>query len=216
MKFNTFFCVATAGIGMGASVANAAFVNELHYDNLGGDTGEFVEIVLGPGEVISDYSVDLYNGGDGAVYDTISTFTKGDTQNGFVIYSASRPGIQNGSPDGLALVSGSTVVTSGGVRQFLSYEGPITATGGPANGFTSTDIGVAEDGATPVGASLGLKGTGDSYDDFTFTTFTTNSQGAVNAGQTFLASTPVPEPLTVAGGMMLLGGVVLRRRRPVA
>jgi endonuclease G len=45
-------------------------------------------------------------------------------------------------------VNGETVV------EFLSYEGTLTAVGGPADGRTATDIGVAETTSTPVGQSL--------------------------------------------------------------
>ena len=63
-------------------------------------------------------------------------------------------GIQNGAPDGLALIQdcGGTQT----VIEFISYEGVITATAGPASGMTSTDIGVAESGSTTAGTSLGL------------------------------------------------------------
>ena len=47
--------------------------------------------------------------------------------------------IQNGSPDGLALVD-----AGGTLREFLSYEGVMTALDGPAIGRTSSDINVAE------------------------------------------------------------------------
>lgn len=40
--------------------------------------------------------------------------------------------------------------------QFLSYEGSFTAVGGPADGLTITDIGVAETSSTPVGQLLQL------------------------------------------------------------
>ena len=61
--------------------------------------------------------------------------------------------------DGVALVD-----PNGGVVQFLSYEGTFTATEGPANGMSSTDIGVAEDnGTTAVGKSLQLTGSGGAF-----------------------------------------------------
>ena len=50
-------------------------------------------------------------------------------------------------------MNGTTVV------EFLSYEGPMTATGGPASGLTSTDIGVSEAGTEAAGLSLQLVGT---------------------------------------------------------
>jgi hypothetical protein len=36
----------------------------------------------------------------------------------------------------------------------LSYEGSFTATNGPANGMTSTDIGITEESNAAVGSSL--------------------------------------------------------------
>ena len=60
---------------------------------------------------------------------------------GTVVVDYPSNGIQNGSPDGIALVD-----ASGAVMQFLSYEGTLTAVGGPADGLTSTDIGVSEGG----------------------------------------------------------------------
>ena len=76
-----------------------------------------------------------------------------DQQNGFgtVVINYPVNGIQNGSPDGLALVG-----PGDAVMQFLSYEGTLVAVGGPADGMTSTDIGVNEPYTTPVGQSLQL------------------------------------------------------------
>ena len=63
-------------------------------------------------------------------------------------------GIQNGSPDGVALSE------NGNVIEFLSYEGPIMATNGTAAGTTSTDIGVEETGSETAGLSLQRVGDG--------------------------------------------------------
>ena len=60
-------------------------------------------------------------------------------------------GVQNGSPDGLALVG-----ADGQVLNFISYEGTILATEGAAAGLVSQEIGVAEGDDTPVGLSLHL------------------------------------------------------------
>ena len=71
--------------------------------------------------------------------------------------------MQNGAPDGIALVDdGGTVI------QFLSYEGSFDATDGPANGMTSEDIGVSESSGTSEEESLQLSGTGTTYTDFTW------------------------------------------------
>ncbi|QRF68879.1 ExeM/NucH family extracellular endonuclease [Ponticoccus alexandrii] len=137
-----------------------ARINELHYDNEGTDEGEFVEVRVGEGQNAAGLSVVLYNGSNGTAYDTLSLpAAPASTWDGFDYYLIELPanGLQNGAPDGLALVS------DGAVLEFLSYEGTLTAADGPAAGLTSTDIGVAESGATPVGASLERAEDGDTW-----------------------------------------------------
>ncbi|HEX2883949.1 MAG TPA: hypothetical protein VHQ42_05190, partial [Candidatus Limnocylindria bacterium] len=142
------------------------------------------------GTDLAGWSLVLYNGAGGAVYDTEPlSGTIPDQQNGFGTASFSIAGIQNGSPDGIALVNGTDVV------QFLSYEGTFTAVGGPANGMLSTDIGVFQSGSEPVGSSLQLTGNGTSYADFTWTTTTSNTFGAINTGQSF--GTVLNQPVSI-------------------
>jgi hypothetical protein len=131
----------------------AIFVNELHYDNSGPDIDEAVEIA-GPALTnLNGWSVVLYNGTGGAAYETIPLSGYLSNQcDGFGTVVVPATGIQNGAPDGLALVNGSTVV------QFLSYEGTFTASSGPAAGLTSTSIGVSENGSAPASQSLRLAG----------------------------------------------------------
>lgn len=141
----------------------SVFINELHYDNSGTDTGEGVEIAAPAGTDLSGWRIVLYNGANGQVYDTINlSGTIPDLDDGFGALFFARAGVQNGSPDGLALVD-----PSGAVMQFLSYEGSFVAIGGPANGMTSTDIGVFEGGSDPAGQSLRLTGQGTQYEDLT-------------------------------------------------
>ena len=152
-------------------VLETARINEFHYDNAGGDTGEFVEIRLDAGASAAGLSVDLYNGNGGAVYNTLTFDDAAKTSDGtFDYYVLSAPGIQNGSPDGLALVRDGSVV------EFLSYEGSLTATDGAAIGMTSTDVGVAEPTTAEVGSSLQRSEDGATW------TFTdgTNTAGAAN------------------------------------
>ncbi|MCL7454956.1 MAG: endonuclease [Anaerolineae bacterium] len=161
----------------------AVFVNEIHYDNVGTDTGEAIEIAGPAGTDLTGWSIVLYNGNGGAVYDTdYLSVVIPDQQAGYgtVVINYPVNGIQNGSPDGLALVD-----ASNGVIQFLSYEGVFTAVGGPADGMTSTDIGVAEGSGTAVGDSLQLTGSGFVYEDFTWIAPQPNTFGAVNTGQSF-------------------------------
>jgi uncharacterized protein len=164
------------------------FINEIHYDNTGPDANEAIEIAGPAGTDLSSWSLVLYNGNDGASYDTIRlSGVIPDQQQGFGTLNVVMPSLQNGSPDGMALVNGATLV------QFLSYEGHFAGVGGPADGVMSTDIGVAEDGSTPLGQSLQLMGSGTTYQDFTWIGPSASSPGAVNTGQTFqpFGNTPI-------------------------
>lgn len=165
------------------------WINEFHYDNTSSDVGEFVEVAGVAGTDLSGYEVILYNGNGGALYDTISfAGVLDDEMNGFGALSFSATGMQNGSPDGLALFDGSSVL------QFLSYEGSFTAVDGPASGMTSIDIGVSESSSTSIGASLQLTGSGSQYNDFTWDGPLAETPGDLNIGQT-MVSTSVPDSL---------------------
>ena len=167
-----------------AAAAISVFINEIHYDNTGTDAGEAIEIAGPAGTNLSGWTLILYNGaaGVGTSYDTkpLAGIIP-NQQGGFgtLHFTYAVNGIQNGSPDGIALVNGTTVV------QFLSYEGTFTAVGGPANGMLSVDIGVSENGSEPLGQSLRLSGTGQFYEDFTWNAPATATFGAVNTGQSF-------------------------------
>lgn len=197
--------------------ATPIFINELHYDNTGADTGEFVEIAGPAGSDLSGYSVVLYNGSTGVAYGTINLGgIIPDQQDGFGTLSFLQDPIQNGSPDGLALVgTGNTVI------EFLSYEGTFTASGGPADGLHSTDIGVSEPSNTPIGHSLQRFGVGSDGADFIFAAPGPNTAGSINSGQTFQErQTVTPEPTAIAVWSLLLlvvlGAVVVRRRKRLA
>lgn len=158
------------------------WINEFHYDNSGTDAGEAVEVAGPAGTDLTGWTVVLYNGSGGATYDTDAlTGTIQEQQNGFGTVSVTYPsnGLQNGAPDGIALVNGTVVV------QFLSYEGSFAATNGPAMGLTSTDIGVSQSGAGGTGNSLRLTGTGSTYQDFTWAAEAAATFAAPNTGQTF-------------------------------
>ncbi|MEM9268652.1 MAG: hypothetical protein AAGA78_06920, partial [Pseudomonadota bacterium] len=131
--------------------AFAGRINELHYDNDGGDVGEFIEIRTDAGTDVSGATVELLNGNGGVVYNTLDLPSATMTSDGtfdYYVFNLPTNGLQNGSPDGLALINNGSVV------EFLSYEGTFTASAGTAVGLTSTDIGVAEGGGTQIGESL--------------------------------------------------------------
>jgi hypothetical protein len=177
------------------------FINEFHYDNSGADSGEFVEIAVAPGftGALSDISLYLYNGGDGQTYGSIypmNSFTPGaTTASGHRLFYRTISGIQNGSPDGFAVVNTATSQ----VLHFISYEGVVTATAGVANGMTSTDIGVSQNEEPSGQAALGLTGTGGSAADFTWTKFSgiAHSPGQVNNAQNFILPTLPSQGLAI-------------------
>ncbi|MGD9546042.1 MAG: endonuclease [Candidatus Krumholzibacteriia bacterium] len=173
-----------------------AWINEFHYDNAGTDAGEFFEIAGTAGLNLSGWSVVGYNGNGGGQYDTVAlSGTLPDLMNGFGALSFGMTGMQNGSPDALALVD-----DTGAVVLFIGYEGPMTATDGPASGLTAADVGVAEDGTTPIGHSLQLAGTGSQYGDFTWQAPQTDTPAAVNTGQVFVGVAINQDPVAAAGG----------------
>jgi len=164
-----------------AAAQTTVFINEIHYDNASTDTGEAIEIAGPAGTDLGGWSIVLYNGNGGASYRTTPlSGSIPDVCGGYGVIFNLVAGLQNGSPDGIALVdNGNSVI------QFLSYEGSFAAVDGPAAGLTSTDIGVAESSSTPVGSSLQLTGTGFTYENFAWTGPTADSFGSCNGGQVF-------------------------------
>jgi PKD repeat protein len=178
-----------------SSVAQNAWINEIHYDNTGTDAGEFIEVVIqnAGSYTLVNFSVVLYNGSNGMVYDTktMDLFTAGTVTNGFSFFYYPYPsnGIQNGAPDGMALVYQGTVISG----QWMSYEGAMTANDGPASGMVSVDIGVSEPADNPAGLSLQLSGSGAAYGDFIWQPPAEDTPGQLNINQT-LGGAPLPEP----------------------
>lgn len=172
---------AACGLGLAAPVAAEVWINEIHYDNTGTDTGEAVEIAGPAGTSLAGWAIKLYNGADGTVYATYGLSGSIPATCGtFGVVSVSTPSIQNGSPDGLALVDG-----TGKLVKFLSYEGRFRGKNGPARNVQSTDIGVQETTDTPVGQSLQLAGSGTAFADFVWTAPFLATFGQCNADQTF-------------------------------
>ena len=125
--------IAAFGIRRGRSAA------ALHRDPgrerfllVGTDAGEFIEIAGPAGTGLTGWKVFLYNGANGQVYGTLTGYLLSGTipnqHNGFGTVSLwfAVNGLQNGAPDGFALVN-----ATGQVIQFLSHEGALTAINGP-------------------------------------------------------------------------------------
>lgn len=187
--------LATAGLAVPvldtaaqADVPTAPYISELHYDNDGADVGEFVEVTLPAGATSAGLSVVLYNGSGGGAYRTDALPTVTAPAEGARAVVIEYAGIlQNGSPDGVALVG------PGGVIELLAYEGPFTATNGPASGVAATDIGVFENGSQTVGLSLSR-----TYDAATgvlaWQPSTPATKGQVNPGSETSEPGPAPQP----------------------
>ena len=119
--------------------------SEIHYDNVQTDVGEALEIEGPEGTDLSGWTVVLYNGANGETYDTRAlsgTLGSSCDGRGVVVVRFEQDGLQNGGPDGMALVD-----AAGTIVEFLSYEGTFTAADGPAQGRTSADIGASQSGA---------------------------------------------------------------------
>lgn len=163
-----------------------AWINELHYDNTGADQDEGIEIAGTAGGSLAGYTLYFYRS-DGTVYgqDALSGILP-DQQNGCGTLWFSQASIQNGPADGVALVD-----PDGTVLEFISVEGTLTATDGPATGLTSTDLFIAQGNSTPVGHSLQLVGSGTTRESFSWSGPATQSPGTPNASQSFTSSLPV-------------------------
>jgi len=192
--FLGIFVYLFAPILVEAKPISNAFINEIHYDNIGLDVNEFIEIA-GDGSIdLLGWSLHLYNGSNGEEYKSFSlhSWLYIEPISGFGILPIKVTGLQNGSPDGVVLFDGLNII------QFLSYEGVFTATSGIAEGVVSTDIGVFQGPTTSVGDSLQLTGHGRLYSDFIWGESQPSSFGAANVRQSFVGNnlnlTPVNEP----------------------
>jgi hypothetical protein len=165
------------------------WINEFHYDNIGTDVNEFIEVAGPAGIDLSIYTLYVYDGFNGEFYNTFNlSGIIPDEDNGFGAGFVLTPNLQN-TTEGIALVKNGTEVI-----EFISYEGVVTATNGPANGMTSVDVGVAESNdVTPANGSLGRIGNGNKPGDFTWAVLT-QTQGTLNTGQT-ISDCPDNEPV---------------------
>lgn len=185
-------------------VTLAPWINELHYDDISTDNDEFIEIAGRAGLNLANWQLELYNGNGGGSYGTQTLSgtipDQGDCF-GAIVFDFGQ--IQNGGPDGIALVD-----PLGNVVEFLSYEGSFTAIDGSAMGLQSTDIGVSETNSTVEGTSLQLGGNGEEAADFSWQASLTETRDAHNANQSFSNSAwlDLGSGLAGAGGVPLLEG----------
>jgi len=101
--------VQTVTINDNDTTTLTVWINEFHYNNVGTDSDEFIEIAGVAGTDITGYSIVTYNGGNGTTYGSTNIFSgtlTDDNGNGFGFARISFPtnGLQNGDPDGFALI----------------------------------------------------------------------------------------------------------------
>ncbi len=176
-----------------------AWINELHYDNSGSDQNEGVEVAVAAGTDVTGWYLEAYNGNTNQVYDAqyLPDVVVNEAEGCVGLVYVDFPGLQNGAADGVALVD-----DTGTVRQFISYEGTLTASNGAAMGLESIDIGVSESGTTGNNQSLQLSGSGAAYDDFVWQGQVSKTQGTSNINQTLAACGSVDVPPAQPTGVM--------------
>jgi len=155
------------------------FINEIHYANIGIDKYEGVEIAGPAGTNLKGWSVHFYNGP--SVYASINlSGILPNQKNGFgALFFAKKDLVDKNG--GVALVDSKSSVVL-----FLSFDGVITASNGPAAGKSSEQLPVHEGFFSLVTNSMQLVGTGSYYEDFKWVV-QGNSSGSINRGQTFVA-----------------------------
>lgn len=145
-----------------ADAAPRLIINEIDYDEVGTDSTEFVEVLnKGTNTInLSHYALAFINGANNLEYLRVdlngliasgqylvvaSTNLTGIASGARVLYfSAGDNNIQNGAPDGLALIN----TGSRTIQDAFCYEGPMTAA--TINGFSGTRS-LVEGTALPVG-----------------------------------------------------------------
>ena len=167
-------------------IGGSIWINEFHYDNDGVDEGEFVELAGPAGMDVTGWSLLLFNGFNDTAYNTVAltgTLTDSGSNFGFLVIDFPTNGIQNGAPDGMALID-----STGECIELLSYEGRLSPISGPCSEFLAIDIGVAEitttsGGSTAIGSSLQRVGTGSVGPDFEWSGPSPNTKALINTGQ---------------------------------
>ncbi|GAB5555986.1 MAG: hypothetical protein SchgKO_01990 [Schleiferiaceae bacterium] len=155
------------------------WINEFHYDNVGADTLEFVEVVIPQSDsaLWATLELSIYNGSTGKVTSTskVSTWSAGDTVNGFAFFFTWIK-IQNG-PEALCLAD------TGEVYHLLFFESSFTLVSGPALGLVGGVLPVSETNSSPIGQSLGLSGSGSALSHFSWNVLNPSTPGGLNSGQ---------------------------------
>jgi endonuclease I len=163
------------------------WINELHYENVGPDADEGVEIAGEAGTNLNGWTLLFYNGRDGRIYREQPLSGRIDDEGmGYGALWFSINNIQNGGADAVVLLN-----QSGEVTEFISYEGTLVATDGPADKMHSLDVGVAEFPQQDLGGSIQRVGKGGDPTHYRWAV-EAHSRGLLNANQIILRTTRLP------------------------
>ncbi len=132
-----------------------AYISEIKARNDPSNASDYVEVVIGPTEDVSDFQITIYNV-NGTVQTTlnVSDFPVSSvTANGSSVYRLSTfvsEGSRPGSNAGVALVN------NGAAEQFFAVgNATLTATEGPADGLSATGVGLSVAGDSHFFSSNG-------------------------------------------------------------
>lgn len=174
---------------LSAALSAQVYINEVDYDQPGTDENEFVELVGPDGTDLTGYTLELVNGNNGSVYNTVDLTGQtipNDNENGFgflVIGSTTvanvdfvpsgwtSNAVQNGAPDGILLKLNGTVVDG------ISYEGVL----GNNPDFTAGMAITAEDFSDNSVGRVANGFDNSNQDQFFAVTVEAISPGAINA-----------------------------------
>ena len=201
-----------------ASQAQAGvIINEVDYDQPGADTAEFIELFNSSGQTVAlnGFSLELINGTSSASYRSIDLSGFSMQQGAYLVvctdaalvlncdhvFAGTSSWLQNGAPDGIALLDGNEVVDA------VTYEGQIT-------GYTEGGALLLADSNSVIMSLARLPDGGDSdnnFSDFGSACITPGTMNIAGSGDcSMLSVTPVPVPAAVwlfASGLLGLAGV---------
>lgn len=210
---------------LGTSTVQAALIiNEVDYDQPGGDTAEFIEL-FNPGTspvVLDGYTIDLVNGSNGSAYSSFDLSGLSVSANGYLVLCddmaavancdidvTSSGWIQNGGTDGdaVALLSGGTLVDSVVYEGMSSFLAPY-AEGGSFTVADSNTISMSI-GRLPNGIDSNTNSA-----DFNSACITPGSGNISGTGDCSISVSAVPLPAAAwLFGSGLLGLIGISRRR---
>ena len=214
-------------LGTSTSIHAAVMINEIDYDQPGGDTAEFIELYNSGinSAPLDGYTLDLVNGTNGSAYNSFDLSGLLISASGYLVLCddtqavancdidvSSGGWIQNGGSDGdaVALLFGATLVDSIVYRGLGAHLGPFAE----GNSFT-----VADSNSITMSIARLPNGidTNVNADDFSSACITPGSANISGSGDCSVSVSSVPVPAAVwLFGSGLVGLIGVSRRKQAA